>query len=98
MALNEPLNFEQPDNELSQIAEMQRAMLFPKNDFKKTANEYSSVNPDALADGDIDGKGTGNFLDVYNEGAGAIQDILERKSEVVLNQYKSNAPYTTPSA
>ena len=73
-------------------------MLFPKNDFKKTANEYSSVNPDALADGDIDGKGTGNFLDVYNEGAGAIQDILERKSEVVLNQYKSNAPYTTPSA
>jgi len=98
MAVNEPLNFEQPDNELSQIAEMQRAMLFPKNDFKKTANEYSSVNPDALADGDIDGKGTGNFLDVYNEGAGAIQDILERKSEVVLNQYKSNAPYTTPSA
>jgi hypothetical protein len=98
MALNEPLNFEQPDNELSQIAEMQRAMLFPKNDFKKTANEYSSVNPDALADGDIDGKGTGNFLDVYNEGAGAIQDILERKAEVVLNQYKSNAPYTTPSA
>jgi hypothetical protein len=98
MAVNEPLNFEQPDNELSQIAEMQRAMLFPKNDFKKTANEYSSVNPDALADGDIDGKGTGNFLDVYNEGAGAIQDILERKAEVVLNQYKSNAPYTTPSA
>jgi hypothetical protein len=98
MAVNEPLNFEQPDNELSQIAEMQRAMLFPKNDFKKTANEYSSVNPDALADGDVDGKGTGNFLDVYNEGAGAIQDILERKSEIVLNQYKSNAPYTTPSA
>ena len=98
MAVIEPLNFEQPDNELSQIAEMQRAMLFPKNDFKKTANEYSSVNPDALADGDIDGKGTGNFLDVYNEGAGAIQDILERKAEVVLNQYKSNAPYTTPSA
>ena len=98
MAVNEPLNFEQPSNELSQIADMQRAMLFPKNDFKKTANEYSSVNPDALADGDIDGKGTGNFLDVYNEGAGAIQDILERKAEVVLNQYKSNAPYTTPSA
>ena len=65
---------------------------------KKTDNEYSSVNPDALADGDTDGKGTGNFLDVYNEQAGAIQDILERKSEIVLNQYKSNSPYTTPSA
>jgi hypothetical protein len=98
MAANEPLNFEQPDNELSQIADMQRAMLFPKNDFKKTANEYSSVNPDALADGDVDGKGTGGFLDVYNESAGAIQDILERKAEIVLNEYKSNSPYTTPSA
>lgn len=98
MAANEPLNFEQPNNELSQIADMQRAMLFPKNDFKKTANEYSSVNPDALADGDVDGKGTGGFLDVYNESAGAIQDILERKAEIVLNEYKSNAPYTTPSA
>ena len=98
MAVNEPLDFAQPNNKLSQIADAERAKLFPKNDFKKTANEYSSVNPDALADGDTDGKGTGNFLDVYNEGAGAIQDILERKAEVVLNQYKSNAPYTTPSA
>lgn len=98
MAVNEPLDFSQPTNKLSQIADAQRAALFPKNDYKKTANEYSSVNPDALANGDEDGKGTGNFLDVYNEGAGAIQDILERKAEVVLNQYKSNAPYTTPSA
>jgi hypothetical protein len=98
MAVNEPLDFAQPDNTLSSIAEAQRKLLFPKNDFKKTDNEYSSVNPDALADGDTDGKGTGNFLDVYNEQAGAIQDILERKSEIVLNQYKSNSPYTTPSA
>lgn len=98
MAVNEPLDFAQPNNKLSQIADAERAKLFPKNDFKKTANEYSSVNPDALANGDEDGKGTGNFLDVYNEQAGAIQDILERKSEIVLNQYKSNAPYTTPSA
>ena len=98
MAVNEPLDFAQPNNKLSQIADAERAKLFPKNDFKKTANEYSSVNPDALANGDEDGKGTGNFLDVYNEQAGAIQDILERKSEIILNQYKSNAPYTTPSA
>jgi hypothetical protein len=98
MATNEPLDFAQPTNKLSQIADAQRAILFPKNDYKQTANEYSSVNPDALANGDEDGKGTGNFLDVYNEGAGAIQDILERKAEIVLNQYKSNAPYTTPSA
>ena len=98
MATIEPLNFEQPENDLSKIAEMQRALLFPKNDFKKTANEYSSVNPDALADGDRDGKGTGNFLDVFNQQAGAIQDIQERNAEIVINEYKPNSPYTTPSA
>jgi hypothetical protein len=98
MAKYDPLDLAQPDNKLSLIAEAQRKLLFPKNDYKQTANEYSAVNPDALADGDAEGKGTGNFLDVYNEQAGAIQDILERKSEIVLNQYKSNSPYTTPSA
>ena len=82
---------------MSEIADAERAKLFPKNDFKNT-NQYSSVNPDALADGDAQGKGTGNFLDVYNQDAGAIQDILERKAEVVLNNYKPNNPYTTPSA
>jgi hypothetical protein len=98
MAVNEPLNFEQPTNEMSQIAEMQRAMLFPKNDYKQTANEYSTVNPDALATGDAQGKGTGNFLDIFNQSAGAIQDIQERNAELVINEYKPNAPYTTPSA
>jgi hypothetical protein len=98
MAVNEPLNFDQPSNDLSSIAEAQRKLLFPKNDYKKTANEYSTVNPDALATGDAQGKGTGNFLDIFNENAGAIQDILERKSELVINEYKPNAPYTTPSA
>jgi hypothetical protein len=98
MANYEPLDFAQPDNKLSSIAAAQRALLFPKNDYKDTANEYSSVNPDALATGDSQGKGTGGDLDTFNEGAGAIQDILERKSEIVINQYKSNSPYTTPSA
>ena len=98
MANYDPLDLAQPDNKLSSIADAQRTLLFPKNDFKKTANEYSAVNPDALADGDTDGKGTGGFLDVYNQQAGAIQDIQERNSELVINQYKSNAPYTTPSA
>jgi hypothetical protein len=98
MANYDPLDLAQPDNKLSQIAAAQRAILFPKNDYKDTANEYSAVNPDALATGDSQGKGTGGDLDTFNEGAGAIQDILERKSEIVINQYKSNSPYTTPSA
>jgi hypothetical protein len=97
MATNEPLDFSQPDNALSQIANAQRQKLIPKNDYK-TENQYSATNPDALADGDAQGKGTGGFLDVYNQGAGAIQDILERKAEIVINEFKPNSPYTTPSA
>jgi hypothetical protein len=97
MANTEPLNFEQPKNDLSSIADMERSKLFPKNDYKPS-NQYSAVNPDAIADGDTQGKGTGGFLDVYNEAAGAIQDIIERKSEVVINEYKPQNPYTTPSA
>jgi len=96
MANLEPLDFSQPNNELSQIAEMERNKLFPKNDFKQT-NQYSSTNPDAIADGDDMGKGTGNFLDVYNENAGAIQDIVERNASIVINEYKPNSPYTFPT-
>ena len=97
MAVNEPLNFEQPSNDLSAIAEAERKKLLPKNDFG-TTNQYSSVNKDALADGDDQGKGTGIFLDVYNQSAGAVQDILERKNEIKVNEFQPDKPYTTPSA
>jgi hypothetical protein len=46
MAVTEPLNFEQPKNDLSAIAEAERKKLLPKNDFS-TGNAYSAVNPDA---------------------------------------------------
>jgi hypothetical protein len=98
MPVNEPLNFEQPKNRLSDIADAERKKLIPKNDYIKTGNEYSSVNPDALADGDAKGRGTGGDLDVYNESAGTLIDVVERKNEIKLNFYKSNSPYTTPSA
>jgi hypothetical protein len=97
MANYEPLNFDQPSNELSSIADAERNKLIPKNDFSK-GNQYSSVNKDALADGDEYGKGTGVFLDVFNQDAGAIQDIIERKNEIKINEYQPNNPYTTPSA
>ena len=97
MATLEPLNFAQPDNELSRIAEAERKKLLTKNDFK-TSNQYSSVNPAALADGDDQGKGTVVFLDIFNKNAGAIQDIIERKAEIVINKFQPNKPYTTPSA
>ena len=38
MPVTEPLNFSQPDNELSQIAAQQRGKLFPKNDIKIRIN------------------------------------------------------------
>lgn len=98
MATTEPLDFSQPKNDLTSIAEMERAKLIPKNDYKQKAFEYSSVNPDAIASGDAQGKGTGGDLDVHNQNAGAIQDILERKAEIVVNEYQPNKPYTTPSS
>jgi hypothetical protein len=39
------------------------------------------------------GRGTGGFLDVYNVNAGTIDDIVERKNEVKVNQYNSSKVY-----
>ena len=61
----ERLDFAQPANDLTAIADIQRKSLIVKNDYK-TVNPYSSVNPDALSDGDESGKGTGIFLDTVN--------------------------------
>jgi hypothetical protein len=92
MAL-EPLDFSQPANRLSKIAEQQRAILFPRNDFVQFKNEYNATNPDALADGDEMGRGTGVFLDVYNEKAGTSIDVTERKLEVKINKFSPSNPY-----
>jgi hypothetical protein len=62
----ERLDFSQPANDLTAIADLQRKSLIVKNDYK-TVNPYSSVNPDAISDGDESGKGTGIFLDTIME-------------------------------
>lgn len=80
-------------NQLSAFAEQQRRELFPRNDYVPNANEYSAVNKDALADGDKLGRGTGVFLDVFNAGAGTIDDITERKLNIKINKFNSNATY-----
>lgn len=93
MAQNEPIDLSQnEDNALTKIAEEQRKKLFPRNDYNY-ANKYSSVNPDAIADGDVNGKGTGGYLDVYNDKAGNIDDNIERKKEVVINKYNQKKTY-----
>ena len=92
---SERLDFSQPKNDLTAIADLQRKSLIVKNDYK-TVNPYSSVNPDAISDGDESGKGTGIFLDTINGGSSI--DIVERKNEIKVNEYQKNKPYTTPSA
>ena len=91
----ERLDFSQPANDLTAVADLQRKSLLVKNDYK-TVNQYSAVNPDALSDGDESGKGTGIFLDTINGGSSI--DIIERKNEIKINEYQPNKPYTTPSA
>ena len=86
------LNQTEP-NTLSSIAELERGKLIPKNNYNKSGNEYSSVNKDAMADGDSKGRGTGIFLDVHNSTAGTIEDVSERKSEVKINQYSAVKTY-----
>jgi hypothetical protein len=80
-------------NALTAIADAERAKLIPKNDYNAAGNQYSSVNRDAVADGDSMGRGTGTFLDVYNVNAGTIDDIVERKSEIKINKFNSSKTY-----
>jgi hypothetical protein len=95
MPVSERLDFSQPQNELGLIAEQQRKILIPKNDYK-TTNAYSATNPDAISDGDELGKGTGIFLDTAN--GGSSTDVIERINEIKINEYQRNKPYTTPTA
>ena len=80
-------------NELTAFADIERAKLIPRNDYNEEGNPYSSVNRDAVADGDSMGRGTGTFLDVYNVNAGTITDVVERKSEIKINKFEINEVY-----
>lgn len=93
---SDKVDFSQPNNELSRIAEEQRKKLFPRNDFNP-ADQYSTVHPDAIADGDKIGRGTGGELDVYNQKAGTSLDISERKDDLKINKFSANNPYYTIS-
>ena len=88
-----PLDFSQPANRLTAIADTERKKNLVKNDYKQQGNEYSSTNPDAMGDGDSLGRGTGSFLDVYNGLAGTSVDITERKNEIKINKYNKGKTY-----
>ena len=91
---NDKLDFYQPNNQLSAIAEAERGKLFPKNDFSPKSDKYSAVHPDVVSDGDEIGRGTGIFLDVYNQNVGTSTDVFERKDDIKINKYNSSKPYT----
>lgn len=95
MAAYFPIDFSQPLNTLGQIGQTERTNGIKINDYKQSANEYSSVNKDAISDGDSFGKGTGVFLDILN--GGSSEDVTERKNQIKINFYQTNKPYTTPS-
>ena len=80
-------------NALTAYADVERSKLIPKNDYNSVGNLYSATNSDAMADGDKMGRGTGVFLDVYNTGAGTIDDVVERKNEIKINKFSSSKPY-----
>jgi hypothetical protein len=90
---NDKLDFSQPANALSEIAERERAKLFPRNDYSPVSQQYSAEHPDALADGDDEGRGTGVFLDIHNFGAGTSTDIRERIDDIKINKFNENNPY-----
>ena len=80
-------------NQLTAIADAERKKLITRNDFQQTADEYGVRNSQALADGDDMGRGTGVFLDVYNDGAGTITDVSERKNEIKINRFNKFNTY-----
>ena len=89
-----PVNLNQTENnQLTALSDQQRINLIPRNDYNKVGNEYSAVNRDALADGDSRGRGTGIFLDVYNNAAGTIEDVVERRYGIRVNKFNFSRTY-----
>ena len=71
--------------EIAAIA--QRNILLPANTYNSAApaNQYSATHTRALADNLTPhyGKGTGDFLDIYNYNAGADWDIFGNQANAV---------------
>lgn len=94
MAVYEPLDFSQPKNKLSEVAEQIRKQQFARNDYQLD-KQYGSSSPDAISDGDLQGKGTGVFLDT--SAGGNSVDIAERKNEIKINKFQADKPYQIPT-
>ena len=93
MPVFEPLDFNQPKNKLTQVAEQIRIQQLARNDYS-FENQFGATNPDAISDGDERGKGTGTFLDT-SKGGNSV-DNQERKKETAINFYQPDKPYQVP--
>jgi len=96
MANSNPYNIDLSQtepNQLTSIADAERKKLITRNDYADGVDEYSVTNPDAIADGDDMGRGTGIYLDVYNENGGTIIDVAERKNEIKINKFNKFKTY-----
>ena len=97
MSVRIPIDNTQPENKMTAVADEQRRKIKAVNDYLDQ-NQYTSTSPDALADGDNMGRGTGQFLDVTNYNAGTSEDILKRKEAFAGAKYKPTSQYTTPTS
>ena len=89
-----PIDLTQTENNrLTVIDDVERNKNIVKNDYNEAGNQYSDTNPDALADGDTLGRGTGIFLDIFNDTAGTSVDIFERKNNIKFNPYNADKTY-----
>jgi hypothetical protein len=89
-----PIDLTQTENNrLTVIADVERKKNIVKNDYNEAGNQYSDTNPDALADGDTLGRGTGILLDIFNDTAGTSVDIFERKNNIKFNPYNADKTY-----
>jgi len=94
MATYEPLDFAQPQNKLTEVAEQIRKQQLARNDYS-LENQFGATNPDAISDGDNIGKGTGTFLDT--SAGGDSTDITERNNNIKINPYSFDKPYQNPA-
>lgn len=66
--------------------------LYLTRRYNQGVNEYSSLNEDALSDGNVLGKGTGLYLDTTSGGGG--YDVLERLDNISRNGWREDLQYT----
>ena len=93
MAVYEPLDFNQPQNKLTEVAEMIRKQQITRNDYQLD-KQYGATSPDAMSTGDVQGKGTGVYLDTSK--GGNVIDIAERKGAIKISQFQPDKPYQVP--